>query len=214
MAVYCAPRDLYDFGLPRGAVANPARLAAFALASTDTITLDLHGFDADDPVTFRAEAGGSLPAPLVAGTTYYAIPLGESAFKLAAAPGGGAIDLSSDGASVLVISPLPIAAAIEWASRIVDDMLPAGVVELAAPYPAIVRMTAAELAAGKLAGRGGFESKALGDIVIEARKRLERWGKGVPIRGENAPAPAGLSVSVSALGVARDPSGWGRFGGT
>ena len=32
------------------------------------------------------------------------------------------IDLTTDGDSVLVIAPLPVAEAITWASRIIDDM--------------------------------------------------------------------------------------------
>jgi hypothetical protein len=184
---------------------------ASASASANTIALDVHGFDEGDPVSFRAEAGGSLPAPLVEGTTYYAVPAGDNAFSVAATAGGAAIDLTTAGALYIVIAPLPIAPAIAWASRVIDDMLPAHIVPLTEPVPEIVRMTAAELAAGKLASRGGFASKSLTEIVDLARKRLERWAQGIPIRGENAPEPAGLAVSATA--PYRDVRGWQRFGG-
>src|SRR6478609_2025292 len=94
---YSTVSDLYAYGVPRGAVPNPARLAASVLASSDAFTLDEHGFATDDPVSFRAEAGGALPAPLVAGTTYYAIALTASTFKVAAAVAGAALDLTTDG---------------------------------------------------------------------------------------------------------------------
>lgn len=211
MAGYCDPSDLFDYGMPRGAVPNPGRLLDTVNASTDACALDVHGFAADDPVMFRAEAGGSLPAPLAEGTTYYAIPVDESHFKVAATAGGAAIDLTTAGENVLAISPLPVAAAIVWASRFIDDMLPAHVVPLTAPYPPRIVSVCAELAAAKLATRGGFVSKALADVRDGAVKALERWAKNVEIRGENAPQPAQGAASAS---VPYDDSrGWGRFGG-
>jgi hypothetical protein len=213
VAVYCSLSDLFDFGFPRGSVSNPARIADHALASTNALTIDEHGFETDDPILVRPDAsGGVLPVPLAEGVTYYAIPLTQSTFSLAATAGGSAINLTTDGIRVAVIAPLPVDAAIEFASRLIDDMLPAHVVPLSAPVPAIIRMTAGELAAGKLAGRGGYTSKALSDIVAEATKRLARWGQGVPIRGTDAPAAAGLAVTASV--PYKDVTGWNTFGGT
>ncbi len=122
---YCAASDLYDFGMPRGAATNPGHLIASVSAGANTLELDQHGFAAGNPVLFRAEAGGSLPSPLVEGTTYYAIPVTESTFSVAATDGGAAIDLTTAGSRILVIAPLPVTQAIAWASRIIDDMLPA-----------------------------------------------------------------------------------------
>lgn len=211
MTAYCAPSDLYAFGLSHGAVPNPGRPVDSANATANTITLDVHGFVLNDPVSFRAESGGSLPAPLVAGSTYYAIPVTESTFSVAAAEDGAAIDFTSAGSLFVVITPLPVDASIAWASRLIDDMLPAGVVPLAEPIPEIVRMTAAELAAAKLAGRGGFASKPLTEIADAARKRLERWAQGIPIRGDNAPTPTNLASAAAVPYV--DSRGWGRYGG-
>jgi hypothetical protein len=208
---YCEASDLYAYGLTRGAIPNPGRLIASVSTSADTLSLDVHGFAADDPVTFRAEAGGSLPGPLVAGTTYYVIPVTESTFQVSATEGGDAIDLTSAGENILVITPLPIAAAISFASRLVDDCLPAHVVPLEEPIADIVKMTTAELAIWKLtAGKGS--AKTISEMVDAARKRLERWGKGVPIRGTNAPTPANLAASASVPYL--DSRGWNRFGGT
>jgi hypothetical protein len=180
--------------------------------AASTLAIDGHGFATDDPVSFRAEAGGSLPAPLAAGTAYFAKPTTDDAFQVAATAGGAAITLTTAGARVIAIAPLPIASAIAWASRLVDDMLPAHLVPMVAPnIPEIVRMTVAELAAGKLLGRTGSASKSLAEMVDAARKRLERWGKGVPIRGENVPVAANLAASASVPYT--DPRGWSRFGG-
>jgi hypothetical protein len=220
MARYCGQSDLYDHGLPRGTVTNPGRVADSASASTDAFTLDVHGFDTDDIVTFRADVstGGVLPTPLVAGVMYFAIPVTESTFKVSASLGGSAIDLTANGTRVVVIAPLPVDDAIEYASNVVDDMLPAHVVPMVAPYSPIVVMTVAEIAAWKLAARSGGQSKSLTDIVDAARKRLERWATGVPIRGENSPERSGLAASGSATSTTSSRSSggcndWRRFGG-
>lgn len=208
---YCSAGDLYQFGLPRGALPNPGRLAAFVDATANTITLNTHGFAQDDPVSFRAEAGGSLPAPLGEGLYYFAAPVTDDSFSVALTASGAVIDLLTEGTRTIVIAPLPIAAAISWASRVIDDMLPAHLVPLALPVAEIVRMTCAELAAGKLLSRTGAQSKSLSEIVDAANKRLSRWALGVPIRGENAPAPANLATSATV--PYRDSRGWSQFGG-
>lgn len=209
--MYCEAADVYDFGVPRGSIPNAGRLVSSTSAGTDAFELDEHGFADDDPVIFRAEASGSLPSPIVAGTTYYALVLDAHRFAVAAVAGGVAIDLTTAGSRVLVLAPLPIDAAISWASRVIDDMLPAHVVPLTAPYPEIVRMTCAELAAGKLAARSGTTSSSLASILEGAMKRVERWARTIPIRGTNAPKSAGLACAVAV--ATRDPGGWRRWGG-
>lgn len=211
MASYCSQADLYSFGLPRGGTPNPGRLASTVESDDDTIELDVHGFSLGDPVRLRAESGGALPAPLTAGATYYAVPVDESHFKLSATAGDGAIDFTADGTRVVVIAPLPIDAAILWASRIIDDMLPAHAVPLEEPYHELIIATCAELAAGKLLALRGSASKSLGEMIQYAQKRLERWGKGVPLRGANVPPAANLAVGTSA--PHSDTRGWSRYGG-
>jgi hypothetical protein len=210
--VYCTPADLYQYGLQRGALANPGRLAAGASSATNAITLDQHGLALNDAITLRAEAGGSLPAPLVAGVTYYAVPINDATFSVAAALDGAAIDLTSYGSRIVVGTQLPIAAAIRFGAALIDDMLPAHVLPLVEPYPPIVVMTNAELAIGKLTTSTGNGSKSIGEMVDVARKRLERWAAGVPLRGENTPAPANLAATAVATAPGRDSRGWGRWG--
>lgn len=209
---YCEPANLHDFGLPRGAVPNPGRVASSVSTASNWIELEGHGFASGDAVLFRAERGGVLASPLAAGVTYYALPVTDDTFRVSETVGGSAVDLTTEGEGVIVIAPLPILESISWASRLIDDMLPAHVVPLTAPYPAIVVMTCAELASGKLLGSNGAKSKSLTEMVDFARTRLARWAKGVPIRGENAPKAANLAV-VATLPY-DDARGWNRYGGT
>lgn len=210
-ARYCTAADLYLYGVPRGGLPNPGRSIASVSTSANTLALDVHGFADDDAVTFRAESGGSLPAPLVEGTTYYAILVNDNAFSVAPAAGENAVDLTSSGSRFIVIAAVPVTAAIEWASVLLEDMLPAHVVPLTEPYPPIVVATVAELAAGKLLALRGATTKSLSTTLDEAQKRLARWAKGIPLRGENVPAAAGVALSASAPRV--DRRGWSRFGG-
>lgn len=212
---YCTHSDLYSVGgLQPGALANSARLAGPIDPAADTIALDQHGFALGALAMFRAVSGGSLPLPLSAGVSYAVIPITESLFSVAAAPGGSAIDLTTPGARVMVCRELPIPGAIAWASRIIDQNLPAHVVPKDGdPIHELVRMTCAELAAGHLLSATGGGSATLSTLVDAAVKRLAVWAKGVPLRGPNVPQPANLAaVTVVAYGArARD---WTRFGGT
>jgi hypothetical protein len=206
---YCDESDLYDFGLPRGSLSNPARPVT-ADAATNSFTLDVHGFVDDAEVSLRADPGGSLPTGLAAGVTYFAKRLSEYAFQVAATSGGAAIDFTTAGSRVVAYAPINLAAAIQWASRVLDDAMQGStVVPLALPVPEIIQMTCAELAAGKLmAGRNG--SRALSEVVDAATRRAAKWAKVRP-QGENAKPPAGLAVSATAPYC--DRRGWNRFGG-
>jgi hypothetical protein len=211
---YCEPKDLYSVGgLQPGALANPARIASTIDPATDTIALDQHGFGPDQRAQVRPTAGGSLPAPLSAGTVYYAIPVSESLLSLAATPGGAAINLTTTGSRVMVVRELPIAEAISWASRIIDQNLPAHAVPKDGdPIHELVRMTCAELAVGHLLPNAGNGSKSLSQLVDAAVKRLAVWAANVPLRGPNAPQPTGLAVTGT--GGVNYRNDWSRYGGT
>lgn len=213
MSAYCEPADLHSYGLPRGAIPNPGRTIASVSAGANTLTLDEHGFDTGDLVTFRAQGGGSLPSPLVEGTTYYAINVDDARFSVSATEGGAAIDLTTAGSRVLVISRLPREAAIRWASAIIDQSLPAHAVPLTAPYPDIVIATCAELAVGKLAPYTGAGSKSLADMIAAAHKRIERWAKGIPLRGDNTDTQPRTNTAAVASVPYIDTRGWNRYGG-
>lgn len=216
MSAYCTISDLYDFGLQRGSFANPARLLSSVDISANTLTLDVHGFALNDPITFRDDtSGGVLPAPIVAGTTFFAVPVDENSFSIAATSGGAVINLTAVGSSptrTLVIAKIPFDSAIQWASDIIENELPAHIVPLVAPFHTLIVATTAELAVGKLLSRTGSASISIGDMIDKATKRVERWAKGIPLRGDNVPEPA--NEAASATVPYRDVRGWAEFGGT
>lgn len=193
--------------LASGVLSNPGRPVDVD-ATLDLFVLDVHGLTTGDPVELRAEgSAGAMPGGLTEGTTYYAIVLSQSRFQVSATVGGAAIDLSSAGANVLASFPLPVDAALTWASRIIDENLPAHVVPLAAESET-VRMVCLQLAAGYLANRGGTQSDALAEVVATGVKLLDKWAKHIPVRDVDAPA----SLSIGTGGTATTCA-WRRYGG-
>jgi hypothetical protein len=207
MTAYATNRDLYTYGLRRGVISNEGRLVASSLAATDILELDGHLFETGDRVQVRAVSGGTLSAPLVAGTVYYVIRVSDSTFKLSATDGGAAIDLTSNGDAMLVIAELPISDLLEAYSRFVDEVVPHAV-PLQSPYPKTVVRVVCELTAAKLLSLTGQSSTSIKEAETAAKAQLERWGRGVPIRGGDAGTPANLAV-VSSNASASDPRGWG-----
>lgn len=212
VVAYCDPSDVYDH-VPRGSIPRNGMLVYSVDTSSDTIELGGHGLDDADPITFRAEAGGSLPSPLAEGTTYYAIVSSDYRFQVAATAGGAALDLTTAGESVVMIPPDPVPAACEWGKSIIDDQMPAHAVPLTAPYPPIIVETNAELAAWKLAGKTGAATTTLVDLIKEVRARLARWAAGAVIRGTNAPTSTSQAASAASAALARTPNAWNRYGG-
>lgn len=206
----CQPSDLYAFGVPRGATPNPGRVLA---SLTDSIcSLDVHGLDTGTAILFRAAGNGALPVELSEGVTFYAEALTEHTFRVRETVSGPAISITDSDDPIMVITPLPIAEAIAWAEQVIYDSLPAHAVPLAQSdvVPALLRMTCAELAAGKLLAISGAASRSLSDTVDMALKRVERWGKGVPLRDPDAPARTNLAAASA---PASDARGWKRYGG-
>ncbi len=207
----CQPSDLFAFGVPRGATPNPGRVLA-SLADS-VCSLDVHSLDTGTAILLRAGSTGSaLPPELSEGVTYYAESLTEHTFKVRATPGGSALTITDTDDPIMVIVPLPIAEAIAWAEQVIYDSLPAHAVPIAQsdPVPAMLKMTCAELAAGKLLSISGAASRSLSDTVDMALKRVERWGKGVPLRDPDAPARTNLAVASA---PPSDVRGWKRYGG-
>lgn len=212
MSSYCTETDLYEKGgAPRGIFANPARLISSVSASTDTLTLDDHGLAIDTPVTLRAEAGGSLPSPLVADAVYYAIPVTTSAFQLAASAGGSAINLTTAGSNVVVIVPLPVSKWIESASALVDQMLVGHAVPLTGTIPDLVIQVTATLAAGYGLAYVGHAQANIESKLQWAQQMLRHWSPGAPLRGANVPASTNCAHRGTTAGS--DPRGWVPSGG-
>ncbi len=206
MTAYATHRDLYRYGLARGALAMPGRLVESSAASSDLLTLDGHGFVDGDQVLVRAVDGGTLSAPLVEGTTYYVLRITDATFKLSATDGGAAIDLTTSGESMVVASTLPVDDVLEFYPRSVDALLPAHAVPLTDPYPVTVTAIVAELAAKKLMTLSGQTSASIDAAEVAAKAQLERWAKGIPLRDSRATASTNQAITASTM---TDSRGWG-----
>jgi hypothetical protein len=212
---YCTPSDMHAHGVPRGATPNPGRVLASALSNV--CTLDQHGFETGDEVLFRPAGDGDMPAGLTAGTTYYAQLETEHTFRVRATAGGAALTFTDATDPLVVIAPLDKDAAIEYADRLIDDMVPGQAV----PFddttlypdgvPAIIRMTSAELASVKLLSGSGAASKSLADVADWAHKRLTRWSLGLPVR--ETPDQSRQNLAAVAVAPYEDRRGWSRYGG-
>jgi len=211
--VYATRQDLDDFGgLPDGMLSNEGRLVASALASTDTLELVAHGLQTDNAVTVRAVEGGTLSSPLVTGTTYYAIRLTDDTLKLAATAGGAAINLTTNGDSMIVTKALPIDRMLEAYSRWVEDCVPAHLVPFevddTGAYPILVVKAICRLAGAELLARTGKDSEIVSKFAIEERAVLKQWATGRPLRDPGITASANLAIRSAATSTS-DPRGWG-----
>jgi hypothetical protein len=207
--LYCSRRDVHRW-LPAGEISGPARIAFSALAADDAITLEGHGFETDDELQVRATEGGTLPAPLAEGTTYYAIRLMSARFSLSLTAGGAAINLTTNGTSVVVMREPPFDDVIEFYSRWVDAFMPAHLVPFEAPIHPTVKGIVAELAAKKLMNLDGKSSEIVNQAEIAAKAMLERFASGMPLRPATGvtTAPTNLAVT-SRISTRTDPRGWG-----
>lgn len=206
--LYCSRSDVAK-RLPPGALPSAAGLVASCLAGTNAITYDGHGLETDDPVTVRAYEGGTLSAPLVAGTTYYAVRLTNATFKLAATAGGAAIDITSDGVSMVVVRDPNFEEIIEFYSRWADGFFPAHLVPFASPVPVLVKGIVADLAAKRLLNIAGQDSAVLNTAELAAKAQLERFlTNAMPIRDVTATASANRAITSTLASIA-DPRGWG-----
>lgn len=197
-----------------GGPPNAARVA-YGNAAGNYLECEAHGLANNAEVTVRAYTGGSLPGGLSADTTYYAIVVTPSRFRLAATPDGSPIDLSSAGSNFTFHAETPWQTYVDTASRLIDGVLPHNVTPLVEPYPEIIVTYCAELAALiALQNSAGADS----NTRLEQQSLLEflmRWAKGPsgpPIRGtaRSVTSPANLAVSSSAGAV--DPRGWATRG--
>jgi hypothetical protein len=91
-ALYRANNSDYSW-VPVGKVAT----VTISSASPGVITLNSHGFAANEPVVF-SNSGGALPVAITAGTVYYVkTVLSANTFTISATAGGAAINTASTG---------------------------------------------------------------------------------------------------------------------
>lgn len=205
MSSYCTEQDAYRF-IPPGMVSLAGRLLSGVDTSADALTLNAHGLALDSPLSLRAESGGSLPSPLVAGTVYYAIPLSSDSFRVASAPGGSAINLTTAGSNIVAIPQLPWTLWIAECSAMLDQVLPAHVVPITGTVPEPVRLYTAALLAMRALAHVGAETAAVQGQIEFWSKQADKWSRAVPLRGANVPASANCAIVGSVSGA--DPRGW------
>lgn len=212
--LYCSRGDVAR-RLPPGALSSPSALTVSSTAASDAIVYDGHGLETGDLVTVRASdaTGSALPAPLVVDTTYYAIRVSNSKFKLATssvnAGAGTAIDFTTSGTNVVVIREPDFDAAIEEVSRWADGYLPGHLVPLDTPLAADcahLRGAVADVVAANMLNFDGKSSEIVAARKADAQKLFERHASGLPVRGESVTASANLAIVASAT---TDSRGWG-----
>jgi|GEM_PF-6483933 len=81
---------------------------AFTAAISSIITATGHDFILNTPVQVSVSGGGALPAPLVAGTTYYVRDSATDTFNLSATIDGAAINITSVGTGAFVVTDLAL----------------------------------------------------------------------------------------------------------
>jgi len=194
----------------RGSLTSSSRIVSSSSATTDTLELEGHGLETDDTLQLRAVEGGTLSAPLVATTTYYAIKVDDSRFKVAATAGGAAIDLTTAGVSMVLVVALPVDEVLEFYSRFVDGLLPAHAVPLASPYPVTIVALVAELAAKRLQLIAGTSSESMKEIEIGAQAQLQRYAAGIPLRDSRVTTSTNKAIRDTAgNSTTGDARGWG-----
>ncbi len=205
--LYCSRSDVSK-RLPPGSLVSTSSLIDSSTASTDEISCDGHGFETNDTVTFRALDGGTLSAPLAEGTVYYAIRVDNATFKVAATSGGAAINLTTNGVSMVVMRDPNYDEMIEFYSRWVDGFFPANRVPFTSPIPVLVRGIVADLAAKRLLNIAGQDSAILTAELAAAKAQLDRYlTNGMPVR--DATAGASTNLAITNANLAADPRGWG-----
>lgn len=210
MTAYATRQDLYRYAPVRGSLTSSSRIVSSSSATTDTLELEGHGLETDDTLQLRAVEGGTLSAPLVATTTYYAIKVDDSRFKVAATAGGAAIDLTTAGVSMVLVVALPVDEVLEFYSRFVDGLLPAHAVPLASPYPVTIVALVAELAAKRLQLIAGTSSESMKEIEIGAQAQLQRYAAGIPLRDSRVATSTNKAIRDTAgNSTTGDARGWG-----
>ncbi len=205
--LYCSRADV-NKRLPLGSIVSPAGIVASVNATSNAITFDGHGLETDDAVTVRAIEDGTLPSPLVAGTTYYAIRLSNATFSLSATVSGSAINITTSGDEMSISREPNYDETIEFYSRWADGFLPAHLVPLTSTIHPLVRGVVADLAAKKILNVNGQDSSVINSAELAAKAMLERYAAGIPLRGADVSASSNLAIR-NTLGTAADPRGWG-----
>ncbi len=207
--LYCSRGDVNE-RVP-GGISFEGRIVQSSDATSNILTLDGHGFETDTAVYVRAAEGGTLSSPLSEAATYYVIRLTNSKFKLAATAAGAAIDLTTDGDSMLVSREPPYDNVIEFVSRWADGFLPAESVPLEAPIHPLVRGVVADVSAKRLMNVDGKSSAVVDAAELAGKAILERYAAGLPLRNATGISTTRTNKAVTSTITIDTPDqrGWG-----
>ncbi len=210
--LYCSRGDVNE--RIQGGITFEGRLVSAVNATTDTITLDGHGFEDDTPVYVRPAEGESLPAPLVETATYYVKRVTNAKFQLAATASGAAINLTTAGGSTFVSREPPYDNVIEFVSRWADAFLPADAVPLEAPIHPLVRGVVADISAKRLQNYDGKSSAIVDAAELAGKAILERFSKGLPLREADGITTTSTNKAIVTTITDDEPDqrGWGSAG--
>lgn len=203
MVAYATRADVYNYGLPRGSLYLHARAVSSVNVASNALVVEGHGCDTDTTIQFDVDPGGTLAAPLVSGTLYYAKPISglDGHLQVAATAGGAAIDLTSSGENMRLIVPIgpQMDALLDAFSRWVDSMVIGHTVPFESPYPSWVKYVVAVRTAAALARALGLGTSA--DRILESERDAiadaARLARGVPLRDGAATAEANLAKGAT-----------------
>jgi hypothetical protein len=220
--IYCEHEDLYRLGgLPRGVLAEQARPVASVDLTANTLELADHGLSLDDPVQLTVEAGGTLPQPLAAGTTYYAKPVAgrQDLLQLATGAGGSAVNITVAGVGAFSVLFDDSAAKSEAARRYGSSQVDQYCVAHGVPfernadgdYPSQVVAYSAKLAVLELCRLAGTIPPHIETAAMGVLADLSKWQvNGVPFRRATTTPATNLAIRGTSTGS--DPRGWAPLG--
>jgi hypothetical protein len=200
-------------------VTNPRRPIAAVYPDTDVLAIDDHRLKTGYEVQLwlPRNGAGEMAAPLIEGEVYYAIVLSDSTFQVAATPAdattGTQIDIISEGCDMKLGAQIPWDSYIEGRSAKLDEQAIGNAFPLAdgEPVPIVARDLVSIQVLGDAMRFVGDTDNDLSEEQDRARKELEAWAKGKPLRAKEAPAPTNTAASGPRLsGSAADSRGWNR----
>ena len=218
MTDYCTAQDALQWLRP-GSVRNPERNVSEVSTTADTMLVDNHGLWTGDSFELRVQAGGTIPTGLVEGTTYYAIRVSDSLFKVASSAAlaalGTAIDITAEGENIGLITPIPWSKFIIEESAAIDEiMVGHGVPFAADQVPSIIQRYTSARVIARACMFCGVKTEDLRQEMAAIEKDFERYRSGLPLRAPEATLPANKAIRGSVSGSGADARGWIPSGGT
>ncbi|QSJ14605.1 hypothetical protein JYQ62_22155 [Nostoc sp. UHCC 0702] len=81
--------------------ATASSIVSSVNTSTDTLTINAHGYSNGQKLTFSADSGGSLPTGITAATIYQVTNVATNTFQLQPNGGGSTIDITGAGSGTI-----------------------------------------------------------------------------------------------------------------